>query len=361
MPAAAHAVRCLTPVLVVGLLSATPARAAPETGAERVAALSCAVLDPETYRDTWQPGQSPYGLPFEAWDRPAFEALKQRFIDCATPANQRRMLMVPRYIDMAADRTLRQAEAQRAATSRAAALADEIRTNLTAAATEPDLVQRRARLASLTTKLDTSRLPADVQAPLRIELSQQLSALTAAEEARRRAAQDAAARHEAEQRQQAQAAQDAAARQQVEQRRQAQAEAAATERHYAERLLHLSPDLVAFLSRNPSLKAPSTRADVLNALAYIDTMATTLDACREQLGAFRAEWTEVQRRLGILQRVLLVYHGVPAAELTQAAQDRHAKAQAAGLLTMLRTEPRSLRQACEGAVIVVSTIFDFSA
>lgn len=99
---------------------------------------------------------------------------------------------------------------------------------------------------------------------------------------------------------------------------------------------------------------------MLNALGVLDSMGLTLDACREAFGGFRTEWTEVQRRMGLLQRLLITYYGTTPEELTQAAQTLRARMREAGLLTSLKGDPRSLRQTCEGAIIVTANVFDFS-
>ncbi|KOX45153.1 hypothetical protein ADL19_23500 [Streptomyces purpurogeneiscleroticus] len=349
-------------VLIAAVSLVTTARADPEAAA-RLDALPCASLDPTTYVDLWRPGQTPYGVPFASWDRSTFDALKARLLGCATPANRQRTLMVLRYLDDPygpASRVTRQQEDQRSATARNAALVEEIQADLAAVGGEPDLIQRRGRLMRVTTKIDTSRLPTDTQLHLRAELNQQNTALAAAETAQ------AQARETAERQRRVAEAQASADRQAAAQRRQAEAEAQATAaaeaatRYYQERQARLSPDVVAFLVRNPVLQAPATRPDVVKGLGVLDSMGLTLDACRESFGGFRAEWTEVQRRMGLLQRLLITYYGMTPEDLTQAAQALRTRMREAGLLTSLKADPLALRQTCEGAAIVTATVFDFS-
>jgi hypothetical protein len=357
-----RALRAPVALCFVAVSFVTTAHADPE-GTARLEALPCASLDPNAYVDLWRPGQNAYGVPFASWDRGTFDTLKARLLACATPANRQRTLTVLRYLDDPygpASRVARQQDDQRSAASRTAALTDEIQADLAAVAGEPDLVQRRGRLMRVTTKLDTSRLPAETQLQLRAELNRQASALASAEAAQ------AQARETAERQQRTAEAQAAADRRAAEQRQRAQAEtqaaaeAEAAARYYREHQAGLPPDVAAFLVRNPALQAPASRPEVLNALGSLDAMGLILDACRERLGGFRAEWTEVQRRRGVLQRVLLSYHGMTPNQLAAHAQDLRGRAQEGGFLSVVRSDPYALRQACEGAIIVTAVQFDFS-
>jgi pyruvate/2-oxoglutarate dehydrogenase complex dihydrolipoamide acyltransferase (E2) component len=357
-----RAVRAPAAFCFLAVSLVTTAHADPEATA-RLEALPCTSFDPNAYVDLWRPGQSPYGVPFASWDRSAFDTLKARLLACATPANRQRTLTVLRYLDDPygpTSRVARQQDDQRSAASRTAALTDEIQADLAAVAGEPDLIQRRGRLMRVTTKLDTNRLPAETQLQLRAELNRQSSALAAAEEAQAQARQTAERQRRAAEAQAAADRRAAEERQQTEARAQATAVAEAATRYYQDRQARLSPDVAAFLGRNPTLQAPAARPDVLNALGILDSMGLTLDACREAFGGFRTEWTEVQRRMGLLQRLLITYYGTTPEELTQAAQALRARMREAGLLSSLKGDPRSLRQTCEGAIIVTANVFDFS-
>lgn len=375
-----HARSAPVAFLLVTLGFVTTVHADPEATA-RLDALPCASLDPNAYVDLWRPGQAPYGIPFATWDRPAFDALKARLLACATPANRQRTLTVLRYLDDPygpTSRVARQQDDQRSAASRTAALTDEIRADLAAVAGESDLVQRRGRLMRVTTKLDTSRLPAETQLQLRAELNRQSSALAAAEaeqaeahevaERQRRTAEaqaaeqarQAAARAAAE-RQASEEQRKAEARQATErQAAQEQAAANAANRYYAERVPRLSPDLITFFDRNPALKPVSARDGLVEAAALVDSYVVALDTCRSTLSGFGAEWTELQRRLGLMQQALLVYYDVPAAELAQITRLWRVRWQNQGLVAQLKADLGVMRQTCSEAVTTTARLLDFT-
>ncbi|GJD97679.1 hypothetical protein [Methylobacterium iners] len=350
------------------------AEASPDASA-RLEAAPCPAVDPELYaRQRWIPGSQPYGIPFEAWDRATFDALKRRMTACADPANRQRTLMVLRYLDDPYGplaQVSRQLDAHRATASRNAGLADEIRAELAAAANDPSLINRRARLVRLATKLDTARLPAETQLALRAELNRETSALAAAEAAQTEA-REASARQqrlaevkaaEDRQREAARAAADREAgeqRQQPQARERAEAEAKAADRYYAGRLASLSPELVTLLTRNPALKAPSARAGLLQITAIVESHVLALDTCRARLGGYVAEWTELQRRLGLMQQALLSYYGMPPSELAQTMRLWQARWENTGMSAALKEDLDFMRETCGGSVRAADNLLDFS-
>lgn len=54
-----------------------------------IAAYPCSAVDPQLFSaQRWAPNWSPYNIPYEQWDEAAFDALKQRMKECATPSNR---------------------------------------------------------------------------------------------------------------------------------------------------------------------------------------------------------------------------------------------------------------------------------
>lgn len=361
-------------IMLAAPIASGPVHATPDAEAQ-IEAAPCAAFDPELYSgQRWVPGARPYGIAIEHWDRSTFEALRRRLTACITPANRARTTMVLRYLDDPygpVAQVTRQLDAAQTAATRTAALTEEIRADLAALANEPDLVQRRGRLSRVTTKLDTSRLPVEEQQALRAELSRQTVVLTSAEAAQVQARQAAEHERRAAEARAADAARQAAARdsadrQAAETQRQTQlqaeeqAAAAAAEKAYAERLPRLSPALITLFNRNPALKPITARDSLLEAKAVVDSYVVALDTCRATLGGFASAWTEVQRRLGLMQQALLTYYDVPAPELAQITRFWRVRWQNQGLAARLQADHDLMQQTCDAALPTTAGLLDFA-
>ncbi|TXN00160.1 hypothetical protein FV242_22975 [Methylobacterium sp. WL64] len=369
-------------LLTLGLVDARPATATLEAAAT-LDGYACGQVDPELFtRQKWSERDAPYGIAFPEWDRTTFEALKRRMLACATPANQRRTAMMLRYIDdqpYGRQAQVTQAvEALRARQAKRDDAATELRDAVSAAETDPDPANRRTRVTAIEQRLTRGGIPSALELELRARLGPLRSAIadqdardaaaTAAVQAQQRA--DAAKRAE-DQRQLAQ--QQATARQAEAQRRQAdtdreqveadaraEAEQAAAEQVYAGKAADLSPPVRAFLDRNPQYKATSARADLLTVATVLDAAGFDLDTCRGALDDYRADWTEVQRRYGVVQGVLLAYHGLTAAELAAGAQARRQAWAKGGVTEGLRSNVLVMRRTCSQSLALTTALADFT-
>ena len=361
-----------------------------------ILAYPCAAVDPELYsHQEFVPDHSPYGIPFEHWDEAAFDALRQRMTECTTPANRKRTEMILFYLEGPYGprrQVLRMVDQRKAAAAGQVAAAAEIRSSLGAALTDPSPTARRKRLASIAARLEHTAVPADQKAELRGELARGIQDATdaeaadaeaqeqadavqhdaeAAEQQARQAAEQKAAAQQAEQRRQALAAQAAAQaeaqaraaaeaqRKELERQEQAKAAAAEADHYYEQRAAQLSPEVVGLLARNPALKAPTTRDDALKVLAVIEGGLFALDACRAHDGTFGSEWTETQRRLGLVQQLLISYYGVTPGDVARGAALRHAKF-VASLQQTLDNDEDARTQTCQDVMALTSALLDFS-
>ena len=368
-----------------------------------ILAYPCAAVDPELYsHQEFVPDHSPYNVPFEQWDEAAFDALKQRMTECITPANRKRTGMILFYLEGPygpRTQVLRMADKRKATAAGQVADAAEIRSSLGAALADPSPTARRKRLASIAARLEHTAVPANQKAELRDELARGIQDATEAEAAdaeaqeqadtaqhdaevaeqqARQATEQKAAEQQAEQRRQALAAEAAAQaeqqrrqveaqaraaaeaqRQALERQEQAKAAAAEVERYYEQRAAQLSPEVVGLLARNPALKAPTTRDDALKVLAVIEGGLFALDACRAHDGTFGSEWTETQRRLGLVQQLLISYYGVTPGDVARGAALRHAKF-VASLQQTLDNDEDARTQTCQDVMALTSALLDFS-
>ena len=371
-----------TALMVLGLAGVANAWATPQ-GAAALDGYACAQVDPELFpRQNWSERGDPYGIPFIEWDRTTFEALKRRMIACATDANRRRTVMMLRYIDDVPygrqAQVTGQVEALRAKQTFADGREAELREAVRAAEADPDLSSRRNRVASIDQRLARGGIPSALELDLRARLDPLRSAIAdqdaksaaanAAAQAQQRA--DAARRADdqrvlaqqqaAERQADAQRQQAATDRQQAEVEARTEADRVAADRVYAQKASSLPAPVRGFLDKNSQFKAPASREDLLQVLNVVDAAGYDLETCRGSLEGYQADWTEVQRRYGLVQQVLLGYHGVTAADLAAGAKARRQTWTNAGAAESLRSNILVMRRTCAQSLTLTTALADFS-
>lgn len=371
-----------TSLLALGLTGVTNAQATPQ-GAATLDGYACAQVDPELFPgQNWSERGNPYGIPFIEWDRTTFEALKRRMTACANDANRRRTVMMLRYIDDQPygrqAQVTGQVEALRAKQAVTVDREAEWREAVRAAEADPDLSSRRSRVAAIDQRLARGGIPSvlelDLRArldPLRSAIADQdakIAAANAAAQAQQRAeatkraeeqrvlAQQQAAERQAE----AQRQQAATDRQQAEIEARAEADRVATDRAYTQKASSLPAPVRGFLDKNPQFKASSSREDLLQVLSVLDAVGYDLETCRGSLEGYQADWTEVQRRYGLVQQVLLGYHGVTTVDLAAGAKERRQTWTNAGAAESLRSNVLVLRRTCAQSLVLTTALADFS-
>jgi hypothetical protein len=159
----------------------------------------------------------------------------------------------------------------------------------------------------------------------------------AVEEQRRRQADARLAELEA--RRQAEAQRDAEHRQQQE-------AAQATARTLIEsRLSLLSAEARSFVEQNPGMKEPGFGETGESNLLYLYSGDIVLRVCRERFGGYQPQITEIQRRSGLTEAVLLTLHGVPREKIARLREALGIDSGRGQLVSAARQEP-NLRQAC---------------
>ena len=344
---------------------------------------ACAQVDPELFtRQNWSDGGDPFGIPFIEWDRTTFEALKRRMTACATDANRRRTVMMLRYIDDQPygrqAQVTGQVEALRAKQVVAVDREVELREAVRLAEADPDLSSRRTRVAEIDRRLARGGIPSALELDLRARLDpirsaiadqdsknvaanaaalaqQRTEAANRAEEQRKLALQQAAERQADAQRQQA-----ATQRQQAELEAREEAERVKADQVYAQRASGLPAPVRSFLEKNSQFKPMTAREDLLQLLTAVDAVGYDLETCRGSLEGYQSDWTEAQRRYGLVQQVLLTYHGVTAADLAAGAKARRQTWTTSGAADGLRANIILMRQACAQALNLSTGLAEFS-
>ncbi len=369
-------------LLTLCMVRPTIAMATPEAAAT-LDSYACALVDPELFsRQRFYPGERPYSIPFLEWDRTTFEALKRRMTACATDANRRRVVMVLRYIDD--QPSGRQAEVTGhvdALRRRQVAVAEseaELREAVNGAEADPDLASRRNRVASIEQRLArggaSSALELEVRsrlAPLRTAIAEQdekNAAANAAAQARQRADEanrveekrQVAKQQEADRQADAQRRQAATDRQEAEANSRAEAAQISADQVYAQKASGLPAPVRSFLDKNPQFKFAAAREELLQVLNLVDAVAYDLETCRGSLDGYQSDWTEVQRRYGLVQQVLLSYHGVTAADLAAGAKARRQNWTNTGAADGLRSNIIVMRLTCAQSLNLSTGLADFT-
>jgi hypothetical protein len=354
--------------LALGLAGVTNAWATPQ---------GAAALDPELFSgQNWSERGNPYGIPFIEWDRTTFEALKRRTTACATDANRRRTVMMLRYIDDVPygrqAQVTGQVEALRAKQTASVDRETELREAVRVAEADPDLSSRQNRIASIDQRLARGGIPSALELDLRARLDPLRSAIAdqdaknaaanaAAHAARRADDQRVLAQQQAVGRQaEAQRQQAAMDRQQAEIEARTEADRIAADQVYAQKASTLPAPVRGFLDKNPQFKAPTSREELLQVLTVVDAAGYDLETCRSSLEGYQADWTEVQRRYGLVQQVLLGYHGVTAADLAAGAKARRQAWTNAGAAESLRSNVIVMRRTCAQSLVLTTALADFS-
>lgn len=369
-------------LLIVGIGGTTGALATPE-GTAALDGYTCAQVDPELFpRQNWSERGDPYGIAFIEWDRTTFEALKRRMTECATDANRRRTLMMLRYIDDQPygrqAQVTGQVEALRAKQAVAVDREAELREAVRAAEADPDLSSRRNRVAAIDQRLARGGIPSALDldlrtrlAPLRAAIAEQdekNAAATAAAQVRQQADEakraeeqrQVAQQQEVERQADAQRRQAAVVRQQAKLDVRAEAERGVADRIYAQKAPGLPTPVRSFLEKNPQFKAPAAREDLLQVLTVMDAVAYDLETCRSALEGYQSDWTEAQRRYGLVQQVLLGYYGVTAADLAAGAKMRRQTWTNNGAADTMRANIIVMRRTCAQALNLSTGLADFT-
>ncbi|TXM95365.1 hypothetical protein [Methylobacterium sp. WL116] len=374
----------LTGIALLGIGNGvtTTALATPQ-GVAALEGYACAQVDPELFtRQAWSERDAPYGIPFIEWDRTTFEALKRRMTACATDANRRRTVMMLRYIDDQPygrqAQVTGQVETLRAKQTVAVDREVELREAVRVAESDPDLLSRRNRVADIDRRLARGGIPSALELDLRARLDpirsaiaeqdaknaaasaaalaqQRTEAASRAEEQRKLALQQAAQRQADAQRQEA-----AAQRQQAEIEAREEAERVKADQAYAQKASSLPAPVRSFLEKNPQFKLVTAREDLLQLLTVLDAVGYDLDTCRGSLEGYQSDWTESQRRYGLVQQVLLSYHGVTAADLAAGAKERRQAWATSGAADSLRANIILMRRACAQALNLSTGVADFT-